>query len=454
MKFRLTLAATLLLGALPLKAHAQAQPWLNDRRFGEGPGVRVGNLELHPGIAGEVGYDSNYFLRAPQEPPVLAAYRLRITPSISLSTLGPQRQQGMSPAGPAVLQFRGGAYVSYNELIAADSKYSSEMSDQRHVDAGANLGLTLFPVGRVGVDSYANFVRVVQPSNDYTNVDNAFNRDTVQAGAGLTWRPGGGLFDWRLGYEFGYNFFEKDAFKPLNNYSNTINMRGRWRFLPRTAVIYDGGYTWFTYPSHAQESDGAIVRSSIGLNGLVTNRLALLGMVGWAGTFYDTRANEPPQQFDSIVGRAEVKWFIAGQGTTDATSAPVGLSWVAVGYTRDVQNSYLGSVYRQDRGYANLSYLLGGAFVLSLSAGIANIAFPATNFADSTVERNASFSEQRFDSQLFGEYRLSSTFGLNATINYLQNFTNKAIPAIPNDPAPDYLKFQQWQAFLGVRWFL
>src|SRR5450432_1616003 len=60
MKFCLTLAATVLLGAISLEARAQ-QPWLSDRRYGEGIGVRVGNLELHPGIAAEAGYDSNYF---------------------------------------------------------------------------------------------------------------------------------------------------------------------------------------------------------------------------------------------------------------------------------------------------------------------------------------------------------------------------------------------------------
>jgi hypothetical protein len=461
MKLRLTLAATLLLGALPLKAHAQAQPWLSDRSYGEGIGVRVGNLELHPGVSGEVGYDSNYFERAsPEETPVLAAYRLRVTPSLTLSTLGAQRQQGLTPAGPPVLQFRAGAYGSFNELIASDSKYSSQVSDQRHIDAGADLGLTLFPAGRVGVDSYLNFIRVVQPSNDINNVDNAFNRDAIRVGAGMTWRPGGGLFDWRLGYEFGYNFFELAPYKPFNNYQNTVNMRGRWRFLPRTALLYDGGYSWLTYPSNAVQNDGNIVRSSIGLNGLVTDRLALLGMVGWAGTFYDTKAGETPQQFDSITAQAEVKWYIAGQSAMNNESAPVGLSWVALGYTRDVQNSYLGNFYRRDRGYANLSYLLGGAFVLSLSAGIANIAFPDSYYGASAgvnagkLQKSA-FSEQRFDGQVFGEYRLSDTFGINATVNYTDNITDVYIPVTPGSPiGADYLKFQQWQAFLGVRWFL
>jgi hypothetical protein len=454
MKFRLTLAATLLLGALPLKAHAQMQPWLADRRYGEGIGVRVGNLELHPAISGEVGYDSNYFLRAPEEHPI-AAYRLRVTPSITLATLGAQRREGLSPAGPAPLEFRAGAYAAYNELIAADSKYSSQMSDQRHVDVGADLGLTLFPTGRVGVDSYLNFVRMVQPAND-TDTENAFDRDSIRAGAGATWRPGGGLFSWRLGYEFLYNFFEDTPYKDLNNYQNEINMRGRWRFLPRTALLYDGSYTWISYATNRVQSDGNIVRSRIGLNGLVTNHFALLGMVGWAGTFYDPRATKAPQQFDSIVAQAEVKWYLNGQQALESTSAPVGLSWVALGYTRDVQNSYLGNFYQRDRGYAQLSYLLGGVFVGALNAGIANLAFPAS-------AANPAFSEQRFDASVFGEYRVSNTVGINATVNYIDNISNTPIspPAAAGTAAPaptlatgDNLAFQEWQAFLGVRWFL
>jgi hypothetical protein len=453
MKFRLTLAATLLLGALPLTAHAQMQPWLADRRYGEGIGVRVGNLELHPGISGEVGYDSNYFLRAPEENPI-AAYRLRVTPSISLATLGAQRREGLSPAGPAPVSFRAGAYAAYNELIAADSKHSSQVRDQRHVDVGADLGLTLFPAGHVGVDSYLNFVRMVQPSND-TDTENAFDRDSIRAGAGATWRPGGGLFSWRLGYEFLYNYFELRPYQDLNNYQNQVNLRGRWRFLPRTALLYDGSYTWISYARNNVQTDGNIVQSRIGLNGLVTSQFALLGMVGWAGTFYDARSNQAPQQFDSIVGQAEVKWYLNGQPTLESTSAPVGLSWVALGYTRDVKNSYLGNFYQRDRGYAQVSYLLGGVFVGAVNAGIANVAFP-----ESPANGTPAFSEQRLDASIFGEYRLSNTVGINATVSYLRNFTDQVVypkntAGMPDMTAtPDYLKFQQWQAFLGARWFL
>jgi len=451
------LAATVLLGAISIEAHAQAQqPWLSDRRYGEGIGVRVGNLELHPGIAGEVGYDSNYFLRAPSEDP-LSAYRLRVTPSITLSTLSPQRiERGNGPPVKQSLMFRAGAYVSYNELIATDSKHQSEFSEQRHLDVGSDLLLNIFPVGRVGGDGYVNFVRQGQPSND-PNTENAFDRDSVRAGAGITWRPGGGLFDWRLGYEFLYNYFEKSSFSYLNNFQNQVNMRGRWRFLPRTALLYNGSYTWVHYPNPSAQNNGAIANTNIGINGLITTRLSLLAMVGWAGTFYDLKPGQSPQQFDSPTAQAELKWFIAGGADVmNPGSAPVGLSYASIGYLRDVSNSYLGNFYQRDRGYLGLSYMLGGVFLTSLTAGIANLRFPESYFTSGEVQQQA-FSEQRVDASVFGEYRFGSSFGVNATLNYDRNITDVAVKT-SDDPmyadVRDALAYQRWQVFVGARWFL
>ena len=402
------------------------------------------------GIAGEVGYDSNYFLRAPSEVP-LSAYRLRITPSITLATLGKQRT-GDGPQ-PSVV-FRGGAYVSYNELIATDSQYKSEFADQRHLDVGSDLNLTLFPVSRVGADVNLNYVRQGQPSNN-TDTQNAFDRDSFRAGAGVSWRPGGGLFDWRLGYEFLYNYFERTTFTSLNNFQNQINLRGRWRFLPRTALLYDGNYSWVTYPNPSSQNDGTIMRSRIGLNGLITNQLALLALVGWAGTFYQQGTNPTPQQFDSLTAQVELKWYMSGGAETmGPSSAPVGLSYASLGYLRDVSNSYLGNFYQKDRGYVGVSYLLGGTFVTSVTAGIANLSFPDSYFTSGAVQQPA-FSEQRVDASVFGEYRLSNTFGLNSTFSYDRNFTDVAIPTTEDmTQPPDALAYEHWQIYLGARWFL
>ena len=119
-----------------------------------------------------------------------------------------------------------GLYASYNELFGDE-----ELVEQRHVDAGVNLRLDIAPQRQFGADIYGDFVRQGEPSN-LADTNEAFDRGTARGGLGVTWRPGGGLFDWRLGYEGAYNYFEDDIYKDLNNAQHTISTRGRWRFLP------------------------------------------------------------------------------------------------------------------------------------------------------------------------------------------------------------------------------
>src|SRR5260221_1524151 len=225
-------------------ALAQEQVWLKDRRYSEGIGIRTGDLELHPGLGAEFGYDSNYFLRADSEDPI-PALRLRIVPSFSLSTISQQRREGDggSPELPKV-GFRAGVAASYNEYIATRSGDSDALSKQRNIGGLGNLQLTILPGRPWGADIYADFLRSVQPSE---NPDFNFNRITARFGGGIVWAPGGGMFDWRLGYEYGLTYFEDQGFRKLSNAYNQINTRGRWRFLPRTAFLYDATATFLRY---------------------------------------------------------------------------------------------------------------------------------------------------------------------------------------------------------------
>src|SRR5690606_6838709 len=111
---------------------ALAQGWLADRRFTEGPGIRTGDLELHPGIGGEVGYDSNWFLRSHTEGPNVAngppalepreAAVFRLTPSFYVSTLGKQRLDtyGLTRPEPRTLAFRGGVSATGRAFIGEE----------------------------------------------------------------------------------------------------------------------------------------------------------------------------------------------------------------------------------------------------------------------------------------------------------------------------------------------
>ncbi len=67
----------------------EAQGWMSDRSRREGPGFRIGNLELHPGLGIEGGYDTNVFYED-QDPQ--SSFLLRLTAHVDVATLGPQRR--------------------------------------------------------------------------------------------------------------------------------------------------------------------------------------------------------------------------------------------------------------------------------------------------------------------------------------------------------------------------
>ncbi|HSC85672.1 MAG TPA: hypothetical protein VLC09_00295, partial [Polyangiaceae bacterium] len=199
-------------------ASAQSgQPWVGNRSIAEGAGIRAGNFEFHPGISGEFGYDSNYYQRAGSAVedanlgPVADILRLRVTPQLTLRTL--DRRIALSPdeapPTPLPVQFEFGGSLTYNELIALDSRFTQEFSDQRNLEGGAAALLKLFE-RRVWSGRFnAAYSYIVDPSNQGGFLG-AFNRSTVNAGGALTWRPGGGAFEWNvLGYQTRLTFFNE-----------------------------------------------------------------------------------------------------------------------------------------------------------------------------------------------------------------------------------------------------
>ncbi|MEB2311569.1 MAG: hypothetical protein OZ921_03615 [Sorangiineae bacterium] len=455
MKLRLIIPTMLTLGSLSLSASAQQQPWLADRRYGEGIGIRSGALEFHPGIAGEVGYDSNYFQRAGDgqtSERVIPALRFRLTPSISLSTLSEQRRAAEGRGAPPKLNFRAGAALGLNALVATDSANSDALGKQSHIDATGNFSLDILPQAPWGADLYGQYQRMVEASNS-PDTASAWDRDLVVLGAGVVWRPGGGLFDWRLGYELQYNYFEREAYQNLNNAQHAVKTRGRWRFLPRTAFLYDASLGFIGYSGATTQANSQPVRARLGLNGLITNHFAVLAMAGWGASFYETSAR-PTSNFDSLIAQGELKWFILPQPTMPSDGATVGLSSIALGYTRDFQNSYLGDYYQRDRGYLGFSYFLGGQVLLSLNGGVARVGYPPSYFANGTA-RFGAFAQTRVDGTLFGEYRLSDSIGINTTLSYDAALGDRLIPTRTAAPqAYDNLKFSRFEAYLGVRWFM
>jgi hypothetical protein len=463
--------------AIPSVASAQQAPttvgnssgWLRDRRYQEGAGIRAGNLELHPGIGGEIGYDSNWFLRSHREgagivnsapeAPVRSGGTLRITPSFSVATLGMQRRE-QAEGGPQASStvFRGGVSATYREFIGAE-----ELRDQRNISGNAFARLDLNYNRPVGLGIFANYQRLIQPAV-VADPNLSFNRSDLGAGAEVIVMPGGGTLDLRAGYQIQGALFEETNGVPFTSITHAVNVRNRWRFRPRTALFHDTGLSFVTYP-HSERAvqylnDSTPLRTRIGVTGLVTERFGTLLAIGYGTTFF-RNPNEPSsQQFDSLLAQAEGTFYLSpGGGTDDPGQATLLLSTLSFGYLRDFQISLLGNFYEMNRGYARVVYNFGGRAVMQLDGYFEAQSYPAVflNSEDGPVFSGVQpFTNYRAGGSLFAEYRFTDSFGLNTTIDYSQVISETQIPAGSVD-APGGLfdlNWRRFQAFVGARWFL
>lgn len=455
MNLRASIAATLgtLTFLIPTLAAAQDQPWLKDRRYTEGIGIRVGDVELHPGIAGEVGYDTNYFHRASEEDPV-GSIRFRITPSFSLSTLSRQRREVTPDAPPPDFEFRAGIAATYDEFIPVSGPDEGQelMSEQRNIGGLLDLHLKIAPQRPWSGAIDADIGRTISPSDEGLT-EASFNRINAGAGGELIWTPGGGLLDWRLGYKFRGTIFESSEFEDLTNMQHTLQTRGRWRFLPRTAAIYDASFGFLSYPEG--DKAGHPLRAQLGINGLVTPYFGMLAMAGWGASFYTPTGQN---DFDSVIGQLELKYYLTPNPSTDPAAAGLALSSIAGGFIRDFHDSYLGTYFERDRLYLKFTYFFSGQFLMIAEGGAGAHVYPDIPAGGALETDTAGWTELRADASLFGEWRIKDSIGINATLRYGGNFTDKSItvpdPDEPGGTSQNRLKWQQFEAFLGARWFM
>ncbi len=462
-----------------LSAGGDTPQFIKDRRLGDGIGVRTGDFELHWSLAGEVGYDSNYFLRsscstcdvansAPTAP-VIPALEFRLSPSLTIATLSPQ-QRGVGGDGPP-LAFSAGVGATYRDFIGLSnapnaSQPQNDVSAQRNVSGAANAHLDVLP-GRPWAGAVnLNYSRVIQPNVIDANPNNSFNTDTVSGTAEIITQPESGTLDWHLGGGYTAMLFEGSNAAPFTNAWASAYTRGRWTFRPRSVLLYTGTMSFQSYANAAEAAQQGLVgstpiRSTLGLSTLLTDRFALLVSAGWGATFLDTSTNSKLPQYDSVIGQAELKWFLsASPGIQQATDLTTSLSSIAIGYTRDFQTSFIGNFYGSDRGYLGLSYFFANRVTLNLQGGVGAVEYPTLYFDPATV-RHSAFTDVRADATAFAEYHVLDNVGINATVRYSQELSDVKLqvtnPLPMNLPASENTYDMAWtrfEAFLGVRWFM
>lgn len=453
-----------------VSSNASAQAWLKDRAATQGAGIRSGDLEWHPGVAAEVGYDSNYFNRADNNRtgetapnarngyPVVDTVRLRITPSFHVSTLTAARRADGTAGPPPKVAFSAGAAFIYSQFLVNAGDGRDKLGRTFEWGALADLALQISPQRPWGFNIFDNFQRTAQPSFDPV-VEAGLNRIENRVAAELVHTRPGNLLDWRLGYAFGITYFENSppgatvSAQNFNNYRHEFYTSGRWRFLPRTALVYNGSYWLQQYNDPTPGlANSRPLRTRIGLSGLITDRFSVLALVGWGSSFY-SNAGTGNRDFDSIIGQLELRWFLTGAAPEAGLPPPPLSSSVAIGFTRDFLNSYIGNYYVRNRGYLGLSTMIAQRFLVTADVGVAGIQY--ADYLDRTTGRTltTSFSTMRADATLFGEYRVKDWLGLNATYMYLAEFSDTSLASNQNNDTRFLLAYQRHQIMGGIRVF-
>ena len=440
-----------------------------DRRFAEGPGIRTGDLELHPGIGGEVGYDSNWFFRShteganivngpPANPPADAAV-FRVTPSFYVSTLGQQRLDaaGNTRLEPRVVSFRGGASATGRFFIG------KEMSRQHNVGVNSDARLDINQGRPIGFGVFAGYNRLIQPQV-LADPNLSFNRSDLRGGAEIVGIPGGGTLDLRGGYQINAALFEESNGVPYTNFTHEVFVKNRWRFRPRTALFHDTSLRFIHYPNADRAlnylNDSTPLRTRLGLTGLLTERFGALLAAGYGATFFSDPAAASSTQYDSINAQAEGTFYLGqGAGQGEPGQATLLLSTVSLGFLRDFQNSLLGNFYNTNRVYGRLEYWFGGKTVIRFDAFGEQLNYPEVFLrtpGGAPRQVTGEFSNFRVGGGAFAEYRFTSSFGVNTTIDYIQQISETQIEA-GTGPAGNVLFFdlnyRRFQAFVGARYF-
>jgi hypothetical protein len=471
-------------GALTWSGSARAQAFLRDPNIQQGSGITAGSFVLHPGLAAELGYDSNYLIRSYNSGFVNsnpeASGLVRVTPSLRFTTTSQAAAAAPldadAPAGPRSqpgATVDGGLSASYREF------FSGDLSNERNLNGEADAAVNILP-GRQWFGSIdAGWTRIAQPSV-LNNPDQSYDNDTVTGGVDVATQPNLGTLDWHFGYRFSGIWFENSVAQPLNNHTHQIYTRGRWRFRPRTALLYEGSASWHDYDNLSGGSyelhQSTPVRIRFGLDGLVTSRLSLMAMIGYAATFNESAfAGDPSvRQFDSIIGQAELRYFppTSNAGNPVADNAPKLQSQLSIGGVRDVTPSYLNGFMSILRGYIRAEYVYQAKFIATLEGGVGQYGHPDIFFSQflstsngfpTLVQMHTAYDDLRADATVFLEYRFAPMIGVNGTFEYAENFSDVKLPVDPKSAAgtapPNQAAYtdQSWrriQAYFGVRWLM
>ncbi len=348
-------------------------------------GIKIGEGRLHPFFDLELRFDSAAGFFGTSTPGVLALRPEAIAhfrPGLKLEY----------PSSMMDLNFSGNLdYVFYTGLLTPGSSSASRLEGGLNLDAAFN---------RKGV--------VELTINDHLNRSDRTNNPAASVGVlsffnqlkiGVPIRPGGGALEFTP-----HGAWAVELFQPFSstlspgcadvtcdpsalagmNYNNfRFGLDARWRFLPKTAVIFESSFDTRQYANPAGNLPPLLLKAQAGIAGLVSPKISLTAKVGWG---HDLAASGAK----TVLGMAELAYLL-----NEASN-------VRVGYLRQLEPVPTFGVYGDDRAYLDARFLFFGRLALRGYVAYDYLTFYANSGrSDSNVTANIG-PEYQFTPWLIG----------------------------------------------------
>lgn len=299
-------------------------------------GIKMGEGRVHPYFDMELRFDSAALAVVPRGAPAPT--------SVAPEIIGHFRPGFRLEVPSSFTDFSLNAnvdYVWYTGLLSPSSGRASRL------EAGADLAAVFNKSGAVSFELADRFSRSDRTTNAAVAVGviSLFN----EVRAALSIRPGGGALELTPSGAYALEFFSPivpdepgcgAAGCAIFNYQNIrAGLAGRYRFLPKTAIVLDATYDVRSYFSAANNQAARLLKAQTGLAGLISPKIALLLKAGWAQDFIGAAR--------TVIGHAELSYLINDRSN------------VKFGYLRSIEPVPVFGSFGDDRGYVETNLIFG-----------------------------------------------------------------------------------------------
>jgi hypothetical protein len=383
-----------------------------------GNGIRLGGSDgrLHPFLELEGRYDSNVYYAADRA--AAADVIIHVRPGVELTV----------PGERIAVDFSGN--LDWAQYLGQDDPDTSDLSE---LYGEAGLGLTLNRRGTVSLELDDDFRR--SPSTSALAFGTAVVSNLNALRVRVPWKPGGGALvlaatgGWTL--ETFEPYFDQpicdpvvtptcdpDVLSDLGYDEFRAGGEARWRFLPRTSAVLEGGWYARQPNDEALSDEVSGFDAMVGLTGLLTPHLGGTVKLGYGAT------SGAEEDVGGLLAIVEAEWT-----PTQAASLRVGY-----GRAQGVDPGTTLSVYAADRVNVVGRILFGGRYSARLDARWEHRAYEIADGSATadlfTVTPSLEVAVSRW---------------MNVSLGYGYTDRDSSFPeAIPAAPAFSYSKSEAW----------